>query len=182
MPMTEPTTLVRQATVKDAGAIAKIHVDTWRSAYRGLVSEDYLAALSYRRAEDRWITQLSGAAGFCLVAETSGGVMVGFAAGGPERENSPEFASEVYALYVTPSYHRRGVGRQLMVAMAREFLRREGLGMKVWVLAGNPARGFYEALGGRLAGQKPIEIGGKPLLEVAYGWPDVRLLAGESRV
>jgi hypothetical protein len=46
----------------------------------------------------------------------------------------------------------------------------------VWVLAENPSRGFYERLGGRQIAQKPIHIGDADLLEVAYGWQDIRTL------
>ncbi|MEX0715757.1 MAG: hypothetical protein WD066_04185 [Planctomycetaceae bacterium] len=36
--------IVRQATPADAPAIAAIHVDAWRGAYRGIVPAEYLAA------------------------------------------------------------------------------------------------------------------------------------------
>ena len=49
-------------------------------------------------------------------------------------------------------------------------------GMVVWVLAGNPSRSFYEALGGQHVSVKPVTIGGVRLEEVAYGWPDIRAL------
>jgi len=50
----------------------------------------------------------------------------------------------------------------------------------VWVLAANaPARRFYEAIHGVQAGQRQVEIGGQSLDEVAYGWPDMRILLGE---
>lgn len=42
--------------------------------------------------------------------------------------------------------------------------------MLVWVLVDNPACQFYAALGGNPVHEKEIEIGGKPLIEVAYGW------------
>lgn len=46
--------------------------------------------------------------------------------------------------------------------------------MLLSVLAANaPARRFYQALGGEVVGQQPIEIAGVTLAEVAYGWPDV---------
>jgi hypothetical protein len=41
------------------------------------------------------------------------------------------------------------------------------------VLATNPFRRFYEKLGGRLILEKPIERGGQPFMEVAYGWNDL---------
>lgn len=52
----------------------------------------------------------------------------------------------------------------------------------VWVLKENPYRKFYEGLGGVLAEEKEIEIGGVMLPEVAYRWGDVRMLAARCRV
>jgi hypothetical protein len=42
------------------------------------------------------------------------------------------------------------------------------------VLKNNPACGFYECLGGQFLREKQIKIGGADLLEVAYGWADIR--------
>ena len=44
----------------------------------------------------------------------------------------------------------------------------------VWVLARNPARKFYEALGAREIAQQQIERGGESYTEIAYGWSDLR--------
>ncbi len=43
--------IVRDATSADAPAIARIHIDSWRSTYRGIVPHEYLAELSYRERE-----------------------------------------------------------------------------------------------------------------------------------
>jgi len=48
--------------------------------------------------------------------------------------------------------------------------------MLVWVLAENPSRAFYDALGGIVVNSKMIEIGGRELQEVAYGWSDIHPL------
>ena len=32
--------MVRKARVDDAGAIARVHTETWRVAYRGIVDDD----------------------------------------------------------------------------------------------------------------------------------------------
>ena len=49
--------------------------------------------------------------------------------------------------------------------------------MLLWVLAENPSRGFYEALGGAEVRQETITIGGTELVEIAYGWSDISPLA-----
>ena len=45
--------------------------------------------------------------------------------------------------------------------------------MVIWVMKDNPARRFYEKLGGRLIGEAGITIGGKDLLKVAYVWSEL---------
>jgi len=50
--------------------------------------------------------------------------------------------------------------------------------MLVWVLAENPNRRFYESLGGRFLRSTTITLGGADLEEWAYGWDDLRGLAG----
>ncbi len=54
--------IVPEASYDDAPAIARVHVDTWRTTYRGIVPEDYLATLSYEKRESRWAQMLSTAA------------------------------------------------------------------------------------------------------------------------
>jgi GNAT superfamily N-acetyltransferase len=107
---------------------------------------------------------------FIYVVEADDGPIVGFAAAGKERTGRTDFPGEIFAIYLLKDYHGRGWGRQLFQAAA-ERLGLEGFnGLMLWVLAANPTRGFYEALGGRLLGEQPIQIGPDSLVEVAYGW------------
>jgi ribosomal protein S18 acetylase RimI-like enzyme len=100
------------------------------------------------------------------------------------------FAGEFSALYVLAAHQRRGVGRRLMALMARDLLAREVRGAALWVLRDNePARRFYEALGAKVVGRRIESVDahltgeraraqdGALLHEVAYGWPDLALLA-----
>jgi hypothetical protein len=43
-------------------------------------------------------------------------------------------------------------------------------GLFVWVLAENPARHFYETLGGQQLSETTRDFAGKPLSEIGYGW------------
>lgn len=96
--------------------------------------------------------------------------MIGFAVGGPNREAKAEYDAELYAIYLLADEQRRGVGRALFQAEISELVRRGFTSMQVWVLVDNPARKFYEALGGQYVHEKDIEIGGATLKEAAYGW------------
>jgi GNAT superfamily N-acetyltransferase len=170
--------MIREARPEDAPAIARVHVDSWRSTYKGLVPDEHLAALSCERREQGWRDALSNPAhpSFVYVAEDEAGSVVGFASGGPEREGNPDYKGELYAIYLFDRSQRRGFGRQLTQAVARRLLNAGISSMLVWVLAGNPGRAFYEALGGQYLFEKKITIGEKELVEVAYGWQDIRTL------
>ena len=40
----------------------------------------------------------------------------------------------------------------------------------IWVLADNPARFFYERMGGRRVGERDERLWGALLHEIGYGW------------
>ncbi len=48
--------------------------------------------------------------------------MVGFASGGPERDDIPGYDGELYGLYVLAAYQRQGIGRALMLTVARRLV------------------------------------------------------------
>jgi hypothetical protein len=50
--------LIRRATLEDAAAIARVRVDTWRTAYRGIVPDEFLDNMSYEGNESRWAEML----------------------------------------------------------------------------------------------------------------------------
>ena len=162
---------IREAQTTDAGAIAKVHVDSWRTTYPGLDS------FSYDQREVAWRDILSSAEGFTYVAEDDKGMVFGFAGGGPERSGDPVYKGELYAIYLLEEHQRKGVGQQLTTAVAKRLLQDGFQSMLVWVLSENPARRFYEVLGGELLREQEITIGGASLVEVAYGWGDVSNLA-----
>jgi ribosomal protein S18 acetylase RimI-like enzyme len=167
---------IRTATADDASGIARVHVDTWRTAYRDILPASVLSALSYEARTERWRANLkqAGPQQFTLVAEDDGGEVVGFAGGGPERDGTPSYDGEIYAVYVLPQQQRRGIGRQLMAVSARQLMDQGFGAAMLWALEANGrARAFYEALGGQLIGRKAKVIADTPLVEVAYGWPDL---------
>ena len=168
--------VVRAARPADAAAIARVQVDTWRTQYRGLVPDAFLAGLSYEQGTQRWAQRLADphSAQFVYVAED--GEVVGFASGGPGRDADPEYAGELYAIYILAARQGRGIGRRLVQAVAERLAQAGIHSMLVWVLAANPSRRFYEALGGQAVRQRPIEFGGLTHDEVGYGWTDTTIL------
>lgn len=173
--------IIREAAPADAPGIARVHVESWRTTYRDLLPADFLAGLSVERRTAYWdeFLRRTDRDSSMLVAEEADRI-VGFVVAGPERTGTPNYRGEVYAIYLLESHQRRGIGAALLRA-AVAWLRRSGYNsMLIWVLAGNPSRGFYAAMGGQPVATQPITIGDTTLEEVAYGWPDLAAFAPDQ--
>lgn len=166
--------VVRPALPRDADAIARVHVETWQSTYAGLVPSDYLARMSVAKSSPQWHRAAAKAekGNDLLVAEIDEEV-VGFVSFGPSRAEKMPYGGEVYALYIAVDWQGQGLGRRLLIT-AMEALAKEGhAGAVVWVLAANPSRFFYQAMGGQQAGERQEAFAGTELEELAYAWPDL---------
>lgn len=187
---------IRRAQPDDAAAIAAVHVAAWRETYTGLVPARMLSAFPVARRIRRWHRILTAPdparESAVFVATLPDRTIVGFGSCG--RQPAPDlvaagFAGEFSALYLLAAQQRRGIGRRLMALMAQDLLARGMQGGALWVLRDNhPARRFYEALGARSVGQRVETVAAhlacrraRPqdalLHELAYGWPDLALLA-----
>jgi len=166
---------VRPAHVEDARAIAEVHVASWRTTYKGIFPDTLLDGLSVDKREQSWRETLASSetSSVTLVACEVDGSIEGFISGGVERTGRLGYEGEIYAIYLLQLAQRQGLGTLLVQHFARE-LRARGVGsMAVWVLAANPFRQFYEALGGELVAEQQIERGGQSFTESAYGWQDL---------
>ncbi len=167
--------MIRRARASDAKGIAKVHVDSWLSTYRGIVPDDYLDGLKYEERERLWARNLQHSTAF--VAENQFGEVVGFADVGKERSGGyPDIGGEVYSIYILEAYQGQGIGKLLMRAVSNELLARNIQSMLVWVLKENQSSGFYENLGGTVIDEKYITIAGKEIPELAYTWQDLSSL------
>ncbi|QPC85077.1 GNAT family N-acetyltransferase [Phototrophicus methaneseepsis] len=163
---------IRRAVEADIEGIARVHVDTWRTAYTGIMPAERLANLSYERSSGQWLHSIRSGRGFIDVAEEAGEI-VGFASSGAERNHVTGYDSEVYALYVLAAYQGQGIGRELVRSAAKELWDRGYQTMLIWVLEDNTsARHFYEKMGGVLIEDKLYyPLGGDThLVEVGYGY------------
>ena len=171
---------IRRATVEDASAMARVHAESWRSTYRGIVPDHFLDSIDVQEWTERRRRSLTNPSDGVVshVAEV-GREVIGWAVGDPNRDMDSPYAGELYAIYLLLDYQRRGIGHRLTMATA-EGLLDSGIGsMLAWALADNwPARRFYEALGAEYVQERQIAIGGASLREAAYGWDDLgRLVA-----
>ncbi len=146
--------LIRDARRGDEPAVADVHVRAWKVAYRGLIPQDYLDALTPadRIPGYRFGAEEPMAPRTVLALDDEHGLL-GFSTFGASRDEDADAAGELYALYVDPDRWRTGAGRAL-VAETRARLLSAGYEEAIlWVLRGNDRAGrFYEADGWRRDG------------------------------
>jgi ribosomal protein S18 acetylase RimI-like enzyme len=153
------TVQIRKADVSEAHAIAKVHVASWRAAYKGLIPDETLAGLSVEGRAKSWQAILTDPTNpnRTMVALREG-TIVGFGSFGPSRVKPT--LGEVLALYAEPESWGTGAGRALLED-GRAMLEEGGFStVMLWVLEGNArAIRFYERAGFQLNGEAKTENG-----------------------
>jgi GNAT superfamily N-acetyltransferase len=164
--------VVREAGLLDVGAIAQVQVSSWRAAYRGVVPDAFLDNMDIDERAERWrggITDRPG--GQITYLAQLDEVPAGFGAVGACRDSGATGVGELYAIYVSPEYWRRGIGRALHAACL-DALRGQGYDKaRLWVLEANPqARAFYEQFDWRSDGTTESHAFGEEQLPIVrYG-------------
>ena len=173
---------IRAAQLSDAAEIAHVHIATWRSTYEGIVPKAYLDGLNSEKRVQQWqrmLTQVEPQ-NATLVAtrlrdDGLGEQVIGFVSTGPNRAPNLKSDGELFAIYLLKEHQKKGTGKRLFEA-GKNQLRQDGFtSIVLWVLADSPTVQWYEAMGGQRVGEKTEEVGGKPLKEWAYFWPNTRV-------
>ena len=140
----------RPIVAGDAAAVADLHTTSWRSAYRGMLRDEYLDGDIATERRDVWAKRLEtpADASFGFIAE-SAGAPVGFVF--LYGRTDPAWGTLVDNLHVVPARKGRGIGRLLLEVAARETQRRfPDDGVYLYVFDRNlAARRFYASIGGR---------------------------------
>ncbi len=160
---------VRPATLRDAKAIAEIHVASWQQAYKGILSDAHLHSLSVEKRQAFWREAID----LCepqVVVACEGTQVVGFVAFDRSRDKgTPSATGEIWAVYAHPKVWGRGAGLALWDA-ARDGLQEEGCTkVTLWVALRNErAMRFYDLAGFKreLSSAKTVDIGGTRVEEI----------------
>mgnify|MGYP005750503805 FL=1 len=167
--------IVRPAQLSDAKKIARVHVNSWRTTYKGIIPDEVLDNLSYEKREERWATIIPNEIVF--VAETKEGEIVGFSTGGKERSGHYNgYVGELSSIYILEEHQGKGIGKLLVKPIIQELEKLSIYSMIVLVLEENDSRLFYEALGAKIIDKLQVEIGGKKLNELVYGWDNTKTI------
>lgn len=163
-------TTVRAATIDDARAISEIHVDSWREAYREILTDEYLVTLDKDARKDFWIESLASPQSKVFVAERER-ALVGWCAFGQCRDKDKDTNwAEIFAMYVDPEHWGTGIGTILMSQVAGSIASSGFRHVSLWVLKDNAiGRRFYKRVGfGHDGTTEEVQIGERLVIECRY--------------
>jgi GNAT superfamily N-acetyltransferase len=162
---------LRPAKLEDARGIARAHVLSWQTAYRGLVPDGLLDGLSVERRAGLWtqiLTDLDRRQQAVWVWDEA--EIAGFICVGPSRDTGVDRAivGELQAIYLAPPAWGRGIGHALHEAGIAWLRERGFVHATLWMVDGNArALAFYERHGWHLDGSAKQEVwDGTPMDEV----------------
>ena len=161
---------IRPAKPEDADALAKLHIDSWKAAYKGLVPQSYLNALDYEKRAQRFRDSLEKEQLETYVAENAENIL-GFVILGACRDEDVDkkTTGEIWGIYLSPECWRKGIGSKLCFyaeGILKSYMYKT---MVLWVFAKNfQARRFYEAMGYQLDGASKMLQPGKALEAIRY--------------
>ena len=149
--------------LEDVGTVSCVLAQSWKTAYRGLIDDDYLDTLP----DSHWVDYLTSLfnedgcfrdGNFCMAIwrdqSLSGAAVV--------LNTDKADGAYIISFYMLPECIRQGYGRQLYLAVEAEIVARGCTKCSLDVLTSNSAaRAFYKALSFEDTGDiSPVALGG----------------------
>jgi len=162
------------ASAADVAAIARLHAQSWRIAYRGLLTDHYLDEHVLDDRTSFWSRRFGAPLPErrLVLQALDESALLGFVCVLLDEE--PAWGARLDNLHVSPALKGTGVGYALFQA-AREWIAQKmpGEPMHLWCVERNlVARRFYDRQGGKVveSATRPIAQG-LSLPELRYQWP-----------
>jgi ribosomal protein S18 acetylase RimI-like enzyme len=143
-----PTLTIRPMRADDVALVASLHVASWRTAYRDILSDDYLAHHAAAERHRHWAVRLAAArsaeAGRIAYVDRQPVAFLYLIA-----DQDPARGTLLDNLHVGPDARGAGLGRRLLAEAAEVIAaHRWPTGLHLWVFEANAgARRFYERHG-----------------------------------
>lgn len=105
---------IRLAVLEDALEIARIHIESWQSAYKNIIDHHILAALNLEQRTAGWIKILNQPDSWGFVALDRHKIIgfVHYSASG--ETDLPSDIGEIIAIYLSPDDVKKGIGATLL--------------------------------------------------------------------
>lgn len=168
--------LIRHATLEDCRAIAHVQVDNYRCAYAGQFPQPYLDHFTYEEQEQDWRDLISAGKGeILLVAEDVQEGLIGYLLA-YSQAGLPGYDAEIAAMHVRQDFQKQGIGSRMLNMAVMLLMERGCKSAMLWTLRSGTSRKWYERLNGKLISGKTYPVYDQDIVEVAYGWSDIRKL------
>ena len=163
---------IRDIRPGDEQQIGTAHVAIWKATYAGMINGAKLDAMRPAHRIERWQQIIahrdeSSARGVrtrCAV-DVGDSRIVGFATGGPPRDENPPAHRELWSLNVLPEHHGTGIALALM----NDALGEDTPAAYLWVAAANErAIAFYRKNG--------FELDGEPRFDPTWECHEARMV------
>lgn len=154
-----PIWTVRPATVEDIEGFEAVRIATWKTCFRGIVSDRFLEGLTLPPHRiQRCCDVIEDTEGSAVFVACAGDQFIGMGMAEPASDARLESdVGEIRALYVHPDWQGRGVGRALLDALTTALRARGYRAAVLWTLRDRqPTRRFYEANGWTFDGTEAI--------------------------
>lgn len=153
---------IRVPTPADAGAIAEVHVQSWRESYGHLLHERFFDAAAVRSRIQMWTRALGmDRPGRKICVGELDGVLVGLALSLPARDDPPVHEAELMMIYLLRCAQGSGVGQMLLDGVIGD------RSAALWMAQDNPrAMAFYRRNRFRPTGERRLDENLDDLAEI----------------
>ena len=162
--------IIRTATINDAEKVAKIKIEGWQTAYRGIIDDEFLDNMNLNEEIEKRKDNIKD--GVDIIVAEFNNEIVGFCLYRnyiKDPESYPNADCEISSLYVKSSLKRKGIGTKLMQYVIQKLQNQGKTKMILGCLKGNyPSRAFYGKMGGKIKKTEKITFGNKEYEEVIY--------------
>ncbi len=165
----------RKVRLNEADIIADIHAKSWQIAYKGILTDAFLAQEVFKNRLEVWqkrFTEFTENEFICVAVEAD--VVIGFVCVyGNADEN---WGSLIDNLHVLPEFKGHGIGKRLMQEAAKWVMERySNTKIHLWVYEDNhAARVFYEKMGGENVASELYEgADGTSANTFCYAWENM---------
>ncbi len=161
-----------------------LHANSWRSAYRGILRDEFLDGALDENRRILWGSRLSDETqeNLLILVDEEAGQIRGFACAVIDAD--PKWGTLLDNLHVMPELKGQGLGRRLIAAIAAKILQNASKPvLHLWAYEKNQgARRFYERLGGvATACEEEPALDGTRVNAVRYFWDRLSDLSAEAR-
>ena len=174
--------IVREASLSDISKITEVYVDSWKTTYKGILTEEYLNNISYKEKEEYLLNYFRKPKSKFFVSVNDKGEVTGFVAFGEESTGKTKYRGELYFIYLLKEYKGQGIGKLLINKAIEELEKANITSMLIWALEKNSTCKFYEYLGGKKTFERYSVYNGENFKDVAYTWDDIKSIKKLSSI